>query len=147
MDFSPGWDCSFSLRAGIVDVAAMGTLVNDCPRGHPSDCGRLRVDARAIYPVDGCFEHECCCRYPPLYADCDSHSHAFPLIMHPRRASLDRGQACLPESAYAPSTFREHCLPGKISRLFPHFFSCAPIKLYTYYLALLLHAARSVQMA
>jgi hypothetical protein len=79
VDFSPGRDCFLSLRSGLVDMAALGILVDDCPGGHQSDCGRLRADAAAVRPVAHCCEHECCRGYPPLCADSDRPSHAFPL--------------------------------------------------------------------
>ncbi len=129
MDFSPGRDCNLALRTGIVDVAALGTLVDDWPGDHQSDGGLLCAKAAAVRPVAHCFEHDCRRRYPPLCTDSDRHSHAFPLIMLTRRVSIDRRQTFLPESGFSPWTLREHCLPRKISRLFPHFFSRAPIKL------------------
>ncbi len=75
-----------------LDVAALGILVDDCPRDHQSDCGRLRAAAAAVRPVAHCFEHECCRGYPPLCADSDRPTHAFPLIMHTRKAGHAHGQ-------------------------------------------------------
>ena len=51
MDFSPGWDCFLSLCTGVVDVAALGILVDDWPGDHQSDCGKLRAEAAAVRPV------------------------------------------------------------------------------------------------
>ena len=96
MDVAPGWDCILALCTGIVDVAAMGILVDDCPRGHQSHRGKLRADAAVFYPVDRCFEHEYCWKYPPLCADSDRRTHAFPLIMLTRRVSIDRRRTFLP---------------------------------------------------
>ena len=87
VDFSPGWDCFLSLRAGVVDVAALGTLVDDWPGAHQSDCGFLRAETAAFRPVDYYCEHEYCRRDPPLCTDSDRSSHAFPSIMRTRNAS------------------------------------------------------------
>jgi hypothetical protein len=65
-------------------------------QAHQSHRGKLCADAAAIYPVDRCFEHECCWRYPPLCADSDRRTHAFPLIMLTRRVSIDRRRTFLP---------------------------------------------------
>src|SRR5713101_2799342 len=79
MDFSPGRDRFLALRSGFVDVAALGILVDGCPGGHQSDCGKWRADAAALRPVAHCSEHECRRRHPPLCADSGRPSHAFPL--------------------------------------------------------------------
>jgi hypothetical protein len=88
----PGWDCFLSLRTGVVDVAALGILVDDCSGDHQPDCGKLRADVAAVRPMADCFEHECRGGYSPVCADSDRSSHAFPPIMRTRNASQDHGQ-------------------------------------------------------
>ena len=50
MDFSPEWDCFLSLRAGVVDVAALGTLVDDWPGDHQSDGGFCALKLQLFAP-------------------------------------------------------------------------------------------------
>jgi len=59
MDFSPGRDGFLPLCTGVVDVAALGILDDDCSGDHQPDCGKLRADVAAVLPVADCFEHEC----------------------------------------------------------------------------------------
>ena len=80
------------LCTGVVDVAALGILVDDCSGDHQSDCGKLRADVAAVRPMADCFEHECRGGYSPVCADSDRSSHAFPSIMRTRNASQAYGQ-------------------------------------------------------
>ena len=89
VDFSPWRDCFLSLCTGIVDVAALGILVDDSPGGYQSDCGRLRADAATVHPVAHCFAHECCRSYPPLCADSDRPWHVFRLIMFTQSSLIE----------------------------------------------------------
>ena len=92
MDFSPGRDCFLPLCTGVVDVTALGILVDDCSGDHQPDCGKLRAEVAAVLPVADCFEHECRGGYSHVCADSDRSSRAFPSIMRTRNASQAYGQ-------------------------------------------------------
>ena len=76
--FLLGGDCFLALCTGVVDVAALGILVDDCPGDQQPDCGKLRADAAAVHPVAHYFEHECRGGYPPICTDSDRSSRRFP---------------------------------------------------------------------
>ena len=92
VDFSPGWDCFLSRRTGVVDVAALGTLVDDWPGVHQSDGGFLCAKTAALRPVDYYCEHEYCRRDPPLCTDSDRYARAFQAITLSRCAGQARWQ-------------------------------------------------------